>query len=84
MLFNGFERRIDSLGQEVSVSLVRVVVTLLECIRVNASGLLLREIELGRYGGPISVLVSLLEVEVVLGSQQSHLGSIIRGILVLV
>lgn len=84
MLFNGFKRSIDSLGQEVSVSLVRVVVTLLECIRVNASGLLLREIELGLDGGPISVLVSLLEVEVVLGSQQSHLGSIISGSLVLV
>lgn len=75
MLLNGFERGIDGLGQEVSIGLVRVVVTLLECIRVNARGLLLSEIELGFDGGPVSVLVSLLESEVILGGQQSVLRS---------
>jgi hypothetical protein len=75
VLLNGFERGIDGLGQEVSIGLVRVVVTLLECIRVNARSLLLSETELGSDGGPVSVLVSLLESEVILGGQQSVLRS---------
>jgi hypothetical protein len=53
------------LSQQVGVSLVRVVITLLEGVGINASGLALTEAEGRLDSGVISGLVSLLEGKVV-------------------